>query len=95
MDARCSLGLDSARVLSARLDVYGGPAPSKSEEEHACLFLAVPKSTARGNPNKWLLTWLTRAFPSSSFLDGKDSKNSGIFLTGPNSHNNKVSVKDI
>ena len=27
-DARCSLGLSSARVLSARLDVYGSSAPS-------------------------------------------------------------------
>ena len=43
--------------------------------------------------SRWLLTWLTRAFPSSSFLDGKDSKNSGIFLTGPNSHNNRVNIK--
>ena len=43
--------------------------------------------------SKWVLTWSTRAFLSSSFLDGKDSKNSGILLTGPNSHNNRVSIK--
>ena len=43
--------------------------------------------------SKWLLTWLTRAFPSSSFLDRMDSNNSGISFTGPNSHNNRVSIK--
>ena len=43
--------------------------------------------------SKWLLTWLTRAFPNSSFLDGMDSNNSGISFTSPNSHNNKVSIK--
>ena len=43
--------------------------------------------------SKWLLTWLTRVFPSSSFLDGLDSNNSGIFLTGPNLHNNRVSIE--
>ena len=43
--------------------------------------------------SKWLLTWFTRAFPSSSFLDRMDSNNSGIFLTGPNLHNNRVSIK--
>ena len=43
--------------------------------------------------SKWLLTWSTRAFPISSFLDRMDSNNSGIFFTGPNSHNNRVSVK--
>ena len=43
--------------------------------------------------SKWLLTWLTRAFPSSSFLDGMDSNNSEISFTGPNSHNNRVSIK--
>ena len=43
--------------------------------------------------SKWLLTWLTRAFPSSSFLDGIDSNKSEIFFTSPNSHNNRVSIK--
>ena len=43
--------------------------------------------------SKWLLTWLTRAFPSSSFLDGMDFNNSGLSLTGPNTHNNRVSIK--
>ena len=43
--------------------------------------------------SKWLLTWLTRAFPSSSFLDGMDSNKSEISFTSPNSHNNRVSIK--
>ena len=37
-------------------------------------------------------TWLTRAFPSSNFLDGKDSNKSEISFTSSNSHNNRVSV---
>ena len=43
--------------------------------------------------SKWLLTWLMRAFPSSSFLNRMDSNNSGISLTGSNLHNNKASIK--
>ena len=31
--------------------------------------------------------------PKLEFLDGKDSKNYGISLTGPNSHNNRVSIE--
>ena len=43
--------------------------------------------------SKWLLTWLIRAFSSSSFLDGMDSNKSEISFTSPNSHNNRVSIK--
>ena len=43
--------------------------------------------------SKWLLTWLTRTFPSLSFLDGMDFNNSEISLTGPNLHNNRVSIQ--
>ena len=43
--------------------------------------------------SKWLLTWLTRAFLSSSFLDGKDSKNSVISLTGPNSLRVNIKIR--
>ena len=42
--------------------------------------------------SKWLLTWLTCAFPSSILFAGKGSKNYGISLIDPNSHKNRIRV---
>ena len=50
----------------------------------------VPTSTARGNPNGYLVD---ACLPKLEFLDEKDSKNYGISLTCPNSHNNRVSIE--